>query len=147
MRDSSSGFKNSVWFQVAPAVLYALLIFWLGSVEMPDGPEGPPMPSDKVMHLLAFGGMQLVVFRAVRWRWRRLGLVAQLIRAAALAAGLGALLELYQAFLPYRSCDVADWVADVIGVALASGLIALLTRAVGGNALVASEPIEPPSRR
>ncbi len=147
MRDSSSGSRYSVWFQVAPAVLYVALIFWLGSVQMPDGPEGPPMPSDKVMHLLAFGGMQLVVFRAVRFRWPRIGLVAQLLRAAAVSAGLGALLEFYQWFLPYRSCDIADWVADVIGVALASGLIALLVRAFGGDAMVASEPIEPSSRR
>jgi hypothetical protein len=125
-----SGPRSRVWqgvWHTGPVFAYVALIFVFGSMRL-HGPEGPQMPSDKVMHLVAFGGMQLFMFRAVRWRWTQLGLSAQLLRAAALCAAAGALLEFYQAFLPHRSAELADWLADMLGVALASGLLVLAIR-------------------
>lgn len=37
----------------------------------------------------------------------------------ALAAGFGACDEIHQSFVPGRSCDAADWLADALGAAAA----------------------------
>jgi VanZ family protein len=69
-----------------------------------------PMPggSDKLAHFGAFAG---IAFAAVSFCHspRRLALLALLTSAG------GVLLEYAQAFVPYRSFDVQDAVADVLG--------------------------------
>lgn len=125
-RTVSGGF----FLHVAPAILYVLAIFYAGSVS--QGPELHVgfMAPDKLLHALAFFGMQLTLFRAVRWKrgdvsTARLALVAFLISAA-----IGALLELWQATLPHRSPELLDWLADLVG----AGAAALLLRLVYGRA-------------
>ena len=111
---------------VMPAVLYAIAVFYGGSVSK------TPMPSvshlDKVVHLLAFAGMQLAWFRAVRYESPRLALKWQVLIAAAIASAVGAGLELYQLALRYRSAEFLDWVADTAGAVLAAAVLLLLLR-------------------
>jgi VanZ family protein len=78
----------------------------------------PPMParvSDKSLHLVAYAGLAIVVCRAVAR-----GLPARLTRRAAVAAllitiGYAATDELHQSFVPNRSADVYDLLADAAG--------------------------------
>jgi VanZ family protein len=50
------------------------------------------------------------------------------LRGFAASTALGALLELWQAFLPYRSAELLDWVADALGAALAALLLVAFWR-------------------
>jgi VanZ family protein len=112
---------------VLPALLWAVAIFVGGSSGMPqvDGPH--TVGFDKVEHALAFFGLQILCFRALRYEFperpRR-----QLLWLGALAAlAIGVALELYQLGLPDRSAEVADALADGVG----AGLGALLLWRVG----------------
>src|SRR6187431_3380097 len=107
----ASSFRSSFWAQVAPALAYVGLIFVGGSIAMPELPAGAPMPSDKLMHFVVFGGLQILMFRAVRWGRPHAGPGMQNLLAALLSSAAGALLEFWQATLPHRSAELADWLA------------------------------------
>jgi VanZ family protein len=95
-----------------------------------DGPDVPlPFSSaDKVKHALAFAVVGYSYLRSVKfllphwevWSRRRLG--------ASLALGLGALLELLQALVPYRTAEFADLVADAVGIGFALLAVHLVDR-------------------
>jgi VanZ family protein len=116
MPERASAFRKSFWVQVAPALAYAALIFVGGTIAMPELPVGPPMPSDKLMHFAVFGGLQILMFRAVRWGRSQAGPATQNVLAALLSSAAGALLEFWQASLPHRSAELGDWLADHVGV-------------------------------
>ena len=97
----------------APALAWALLILWLGS--LPSLTPPLDLPLDKVGHfgmfavlgaLLAFGLHRARVRAAIAW---------PLLAGAA----VGALDELHQRSVPGRSAEWADLAADVAGCALA----------------------------
>jgi hypothetical protein len=113
-------------WQVIPAVLYVVGVFYAGT--RPDGPEIPWDfgQRDKVLHAAAFGGMSVLLWRAMQFRWPEARFGRKLILAGGISALLGALLEVWQSFVPGRSMDFFDWVADVIGIALAAGAVFLL---------------------
>jgi len=113
---------------VLPAVGYAAGIFYGGSVRPPRLPRIAELAADKLLHCLVFAGMQILVLRAVRWEWPALGLGRQIGAAAAISALAGALLEVYQAFLPNRSAELLDFVADVAGILLASVVLVFAMR-------------------
>lgn len=94
--------------QVGPAIAYAGLIFALSSF------SSFPVPKeiwsfDKVIHGLEYAGFGYLVARAFGGR----------VGWAAIAAALyGVTDELHQSFVPGRSADVFDAVADAIGAAI-----------------------------
>ena len=104
--------------QVAPAVLYTAAIFYGGLIRMRELPQVGVVPTDKLLHAAVFGGLALLLARAVRFSVAH----APLLVGAFGASALGALLEICQAFVPYRSADLWDWVADTVGAALAVGV-------------------------
>ncbi|HVU02162.1 MAG TPA: VanZ family protein [Polyangiaceae bacterium] len=101
---------------VGPAFAYVAYIFVMGSIR---GADTPMHVSDKTAHFLAFGLMVPLFARALRHLAPRVSPVVALLLAAALSSGAGALLEVWQAFIPWRSSDVWDWVADTMGAAAA----------------------------
>lgn len=105
---------------VLPALAYVVAIFVAGS--WPQGPEVEPVFAfqDKVLHLLAFAGLELLVLRALRHLWPAKSRAWLLTVSLALSCLLGGLLELWQALLPSRQADPFDWVADAGGAALAA---------------------------
>jgi len=105
---------------VLPALAYVVAIFVAGS--WPQGPEMEPVVAfqDKVLHLLAFAGLELLVLRALRHLWPAKSRAWLLIVSLVLSCLLGGLLEFWQALLPSRQADVLDWVADAAGAALAA---------------------------
>lgn len=69
---------------------------------------------DKLAHGLVFAGVYVALAWALRWRpWA----------LAALAWALGAAVEVHQIFLPGFSASVQDWLADAVGICLASGAL------------------------
>ncbi len=87
---------------VAAVSLYAL--FW----PHPAGPSGPD-GSDKVVHLLLFG----LLAATTRWRF---GAAPRLLAAVLAYAASSEVVQ--GVFLPSRSGDVRDLVADALGAAL-----------------------------
>ncbi|MBM4193792.1 MAG: VanZ family protein [Gemmatimonadetes bacterium] len=106
--------NRSRW--IAPG-LWAVLIETLTS--WPRLPSVGPQGSDKLGHLAMFAVFAFLVARALEPGRPSLRTVA--IVAAAMAAW-AALDEVHQMFIPGRSGEFADWVADVAGAGL--GLLA-----------------------
>jgi VanZ family protein len=111
-----------------PAVLYAATLFTLSSFSaLPSPPIGI---SDKVEHFAAYAGFALTLLwglssarlSAASWRTA--------LGAVTLASLYGVTDEIHQYFVPGRSCDVRDWIADTSGAALAVAVGLLITRVV-----------------
>jgi VanZ family protein len=124
-REKSRGARPSALWYVTPAALYVAYIFVMGTAENAE----PPMDvSDKTAHFAAFGLMVPFLTRALRYFLPAAPRVRLVLAAAALSSLAGALLEFWQAFLPYRSAELLDWVADTIGAVFAGCLTALAWR-------------------
>jgi VanZ family protein len=100
----------------APVAIYMALIF---SVSADPDPPAPEAVSDKLLHLLAYAGLAVVVFRAVAG-----GLPARVTPPAAvftllITIAYAASDEFHQLFVPNRSADVHDLYADIAGTAIA----------------------------
>lgn len=112
--------ERGFFLHVVPALLYVFAIFYMGLIR-PPGVQAPKH-ADKVMHALAFGFMQIVVLRAVRFEIARIPARRQNLVAFVLAVAAGAVLEIVQSFTPYRSAELLDLVADAVG----AGIVALV---------------------
>ena len=108
---------------VLPAVAYAGAIFYGGLVRIGRLPQVGFVATDKLLHALAFGGLALLIARAVHWVRPRGTLLRKLALGCAGSSSLGMLLEVCQAFTAYRSADVMDWLADTLGALLSVGLV------------------------
>jgi VanZ family protein len=92
---------------------------------LPVAPPGAAEVSDKTMHFVAFGLLAMLSARAFVYLDPRASRLAALARGFAAAVIVGGSLELWQALLPYRSCELLDWVADSLGAALAVVLLGM----------------------
>jgi VanZ family protein len=89
------------------AILFAFLILGLSSIPARDLP-GPGFPGlDKALHFMVYAIFGILLARAGRGF------------AVAWCVGMawGILDEYYQSFVPGRSPDGTDWIADALGVA------------------------------
>lgn len=108
------------WFWLA-TLLWAGLTFWVSSSPDVQGAAGwidLSPPRDKFYHAANFGVLALFIYLASRRAWL----------SVLLASLYGMTDELHQAFVPGRSADVADWLADTLGAALAVTLARLWQR-------------------
>jgi VanZ family protein len=109
-------------------IVWASIIFWLSS--SPDGQGGfwliRAIPyGDKLAHAAAFGLLAILLLMALRKGW-----------IAIITTSLYGLSdEVHQYFVPGRSVDVTDWVADTLGAILAVTLVSFLTRGRRGKSL------------
>ena len=119
MHRSPQGFA----LHVLPALLYLVGIFVGGSLpKLPDtGLEFEHL--DKLMHLVAFAGLELLMWRAVRYSWPAGSARSQLLVSLLATSGSGALLEVWQGALPARQAEGLDWVADTLGALLVAVLL------------------------
>lgn len=106
-----------------PAVSYTLLIWWLSSQALELALlERVPL-KDKGVHFVEYGALALFIAHAVATTWPARGL-ASIATATLMTTALGLLDELHQAFVPARSSDALDLIADFAGASLASLLYA-----------------------
>lgn len=116
-----------------PAVAWASLLFALSS--QPVLPS-PPGVDDKMAHALSYGllgALCLVGLSRGGWpgvTWRRA------LVAVGLAIAYGVTDEVHQAFVPGRSPDIADVVADGVGAAIAVGLMRASAILLRGRSVV-----------
>lgn len=97
------------------ALAMAGLIVFASSRSMVAGPQFSN--SDKVAHFGAYGLLATLVCRVGSgWKGALWGLL--------LASAFGVSDEWHQSFVPGRSSDVFDWVADTVGATLAVSLYA-----------------------
>jgi len=105
---------KSKWAWFWP-VAWAATVFFESSQSKVPTPDFPH--SDKYLHFLAYGLLASLVCRLGR------GWHAALVAVLA-ASAYGATDEWHQLYTPGRSCELADWVADTAGAALAVGVYA-----------------------
>ena len=99
-----------------PATLWTVVIYLLSS--QPSLPS-PASVGDKQAHALAYGLLALLCLMGLTgWRWRRIA-GASLLGAFVLAVLYGVSDEFHQSFVPGRTPDLADVVADAAGAGLA----------------------------
>lgn len=131
MKSSTKRDLRGFLWHVAPALLCVAVIFWLGSIRTAIEIPQELFAKDKVNHFVAFGVLALLSLRAFRFEFTRLSGWRLIAVSVASSSLVGALLELWQSLLPYRSAEVLDWVADTLGALLAgfAGYIGLRWRA------------------
>lgn len=108
-----------------PALAWAGLVFWASS-----GPVEGDIPSwvtrhDKLVHGIIYGLFATLAFFALRVG-HRFGRGAANAIAWLLVIVYGASDEIHQTFVPTRSGDPKDWLADLGGATLALFLLWLL---------------------
>ena len=112
------------------AFAWMALLFYLShqpSLETPMLFSG----QDKVVHAAAYGVLGLLLLAAQPLQAQ--GYSRQQAGISVLIASLYGLSdEIHQHFIPGRSSEVLDWVADTVGALIAASLLAWLSRALIG---------------
>jgi VanZ family protein len=111
-----------------PPIAYAVLIFFLSSLSSPL----PALTStvwDKLLHAAEYAVLASLLCRALRGE--RLGWTRAIGLALALASAYAATDEWHQWFVPGRSADVRDYLADTLGAAAGAVLYARVVRRSG----------------
>ena len=114
-----------------PPVGYMLLIFFLSSQSSPV-PELTKRVWDKALHMIEYGTLAILFCRALIGEGY--GRLASLLLAVVLTSAYGASDEWHQSFVPRRSSDVYDWLADSIGGGAGVAAFAALDLVLHGRA-------------
>ncbi len=117
----------------APAAVWAAIIFVLSSIPARAFPATNLLSYDKVIHALVYSVLGALSFVAIR-RTSSLGVIWIIAVATAMAVLYGMTDEFHQLFVPGRSADWHDVVADGIGGLLGAALTAVLPLAKPGRA-------------
>jgi VanZ family protein len=105
---------------------YTGLIWWLSSQSLSIKLIEEVPLRDKGVHFLEYGALGALMAHAVHvtWPWHRLRYLAALW----LTCGCGLMDEFHQVYVPGRSGDLGDLVADLAGASLATLICALVVR-------------------
>lgn len=104
------------WIAWIPALAWAGCIFALSAQSTLPGTGGV---TDKQAHAMAYGVLAMLsLMAAAGWRWRAVT-ASRVLLAFTVAVLYGVSDEVHQAFVPGRTPDVADVVADATGAGLA----------------------------
>lgn len=129
MSTATSSRTRTLVFAWAPAAAYMALIFTVSSIRI-DLPVIASIPlRDKAIHFVEYGVLGFLCAHAILLTWPRRPRARIVALAAFVASAFGLSDELHQAFVPGRSAEVLDFVADTLGAtsgALARGLVARL---------------------
>jgi VanZ family protein len=102
----------------APAVIWAIVLFGASSIPSDAMPQSIILSQDKLLHMGVYAVLGFLLYRGIRRRnagawlaagWWTLGI----------SVVYGASDEFHQYFVPGRSMDIFDLMADAIGAACA----------------------------
>ena len=113
-----------------PLIGYLGLIFTLSAQPYLQ----PPLHfhnSDKLMHLMEYGGLGVLLISMLRASNPSRALWISVALAVACGMCVGAADENFQRLIPGRSCDLYDWFADSTGVVLAQVAAGVWARSQG----------------
>jgi len=115
---SKNDLRPHLW---APVVIYMVAIFYASSL------TNPPVPAntDKPIHWLAYLGLAVLVVRALAGGLPRRISLGVAAAAVAITIAYGATDEVHQLFVPGRTGDVYDLMADAAG-ALAGTIVCIV---------------------
>jgi len=102
---------------------YCALLFWLSSQSEPGGIEGPP-GVDKLVHFAAYGILAGLVSIGLRFSSATVHPRIQFLGPVAFALIYGLFDETHQYFVPLRSFDPLDLLADFSGALFVSWVLA-----------------------
>ncbi len=85
-------------------------LFWLGDSQLATQTFSFTPPLDKFVHAVVFGAMTFFL--------RFSGLIQSAAFLFFLMAGVGALDELHQVYIPLREASLKDFAADLVGISL-----------------------------
>ena len=101
----------SLW---APVLIYMAVLFFVSSLEQPMVPAG----GDKPWHLIGYTGFGLVIARAFAGGFGHPVLLRTALLAIVFGVAYAVTDEMHQMFVPGRSAEAADLLADSAGVIL-----------------------------
>lgn len=109
------------WGYWLPVASYAGLIFYLSSLSHPEAylPSLIETLGDKLLHVLEYGLLGILCYRAFRHAAGPWAAGSSLLLAILASAAYGLTDEVHQAFVPFREPDVWDLLADAVGATLA----------------------------
>lgn len=103
----------------APVVAYMAIIFVLSSL---SNPPQPPVVTFTQAHSLGYMGLAVVVARALSGGLPPRLRLTTAIATVAICAAYGVSDEFHQSFVPGRSVQVSDVVADTVGASIGTVL-------------------------
>lgn len=116
---TSAGPRRSRLRWLAPVVVMGCILVATSWPSPPDMPHN----SDKLVHFAAYASLGAAVGWAAETRLYR-----RLLLWIGVVSILGAADEWHQQFIPSRSMDVRDWLADTAGAVTGLSLVTALTR-------------------
>jgi len=120
--------RGFVWYQL-PAILWALVIFISSSIPSSAIPDLTIFRFDKVIHSAIFLVFCLLTYRALRYQDRFPFLSRHCLGFSLLLTFFyGSLDEIHQFFVPGRSADPFDLVADTVGGILVVTVIWIVSK-------------------
>jgi VanZ family protein len=114
-----------------PVLLVMGLIFFFSSLPDPGGPPGGI--SDKTAHVLIYAALGGSLVRALAGGRITAMTRTRILLAAALGTLYGVSDEIHQHFVPPRTPDILDVVADSIGAVVGASVMALVARLLAGR--------------
>ena len=112
-------------------VIHFPWIAWMAAITIQSSFPGIPIPKlgltfqDKILHFLVFGFLGLLITRGMQHIKYRLIQERPVLTAVMLGCFFALTDEIHQAFVPARSAEVLDWVADFAGIVVFSYLYSL----------------------
>ena len=98
---------------------------------LPATPLVAQQISDKLQHCVGFALLAWIWCRALGKLRPGHGVRRNMIGGFWVSVAVGGALELWQALLSYRSCDLLDWVADSVGALVGVGIYAGMQHVFG----------------
>ncbi len=100
-------------------ISYLLLIFIASSIPGEEIPKIGFEFSDKFVHAFVYFILFILFFYSLKYQTKSVKLRNNaLVFAGCFSALYGVTDELHQKFVPMRSCELSDWVADIAGVVI-----------------------------
>ena len=119
--------RHKVMLVYLPLIFYWILLFTLTSLPSQSVPAVGI--NDKVEHLLAYFGLSFLLYLALRFQKRSITLKNYAFIFTFLIIFFYSVLdEVHQLLIPGRSCELLDFLADMVGGILGMVVIRLLIR-------------------